>query len=92
MDEMEAFEMNRGERRSFFCPNTQWQELLKRTNDCISLSTYIRQAIEEKMEREDQEKPSRGLISPLATGQELEPFINIRFVLRNDGGRKGAEG
>jgi hypothetical protein len=61
MDEMEAFEMNRGERRSFFCPNTQWQELLKRTNDCISLSTYIRQAIEEKMEREDQENPPEGL-------------------------------
>jgi len=46
------FEMLRGERRSFFCSNTLWKELQKRTGDNISISTYIRQAIEEKMKRE----------------------------------------
>ena len=47
------FEMQRSERRSFFCPNTLWTEVLKKTKDKISISTYIRQAIEEKMEREN---------------------------------------
>jgi hypothetical protein len=46
------FEMRRSERRSFFCPNTLWAELQKRTKDNISVSTYIKQAIIEKMERE----------------------------------------
>jgi hypothetical protein len=49
---MNEFEMLRSERRSFFCPNKLWAELLKQTDDCISVSTYVRQAIIEKMIRE----------------------------------------
>ncbi|MBU1975423.1 MAG: hypothetical protein KKG59_03390 [Nanoarchaeota archaeon] len=52
----EGFEMLRGERRSFFCPNKLWKELLSQTDDCISVSTYIKQAIVEKMIREEPEK------------------------------------
>jgi len=52
----DEFEMLRGERRSFFCPNTLWAELKKRTGDKISISTYIKQAIQEKMEKEDRSK------------------------------------
>lgn len=51
---MEAqFEMLRGERRSFFCHNTLWKELKTKTADKISISTYIKQAIIEKMIKED---------------------------------------
>jgi hypothetical protein len=49
----ESFEMLRGERRSFFCPNKLWKELIKKTNDCISVSQYVRMAIIEKMIKED---------------------------------------
>jgi hypothetical protein len=47
------FEMLRTERRSFFCANKLWKELEKRTKDKMSISTYIKQAIEEKMKREN---------------------------------------
>ncbi len=53
---MNEFEMLRGERRSFFCPNKLWTELRKQTDDCVSVSTYMRQAIIEKMIREEPEK------------------------------------
>ena len=46
------YEEQRGERRSFFCPNKLWKELQKKTKDNISISTYIKQAIEEKFQRE----------------------------------------
>ena len=49
----EQFEMLRGERRSFFCHNKLWKELQKKTADKISISTYIKQAIIEKMVGED---------------------------------------
>ena len=49
------FEMLRGERRSFFCHNKLWKELKKKTGDNISISTYIKQAIIEKMIRDDSE-------------------------------------
>lgn len=49
------FEMHRSERRSFTCPNTLWIELKKKTGNNISISTYIKQAITEKMRKEDQE-------------------------------------
>jgi len=48
------FEMLRGERRSFFCHNKLWKELKQKTGDNISISTYIKQAIIEKMIKEDQ--------------------------------------
>jgi hypothetical protein len=47
------FEMLRTERRSIFCTNKLWKELQKKTQDKISISTYIKQAITEKMTRED---------------------------------------
>ncbi len=49
----ETFELFRGERRSFFCPNKLWYEIIKQTKDCISVSTYIRQAVVEKMIRDN---------------------------------------
>ena len=52
----EEIMMLRGERRSFFCPNKLWKELLKQTNDCISVSTFIKQAIVEKMIKDNPEK------------------------------------
>lgn len=53
---MEDYEMLRGERRSFFCPNKLWKELLDQTGDCISVSQYIRLAIMEKMVKQFPEK------------------------------------
>ncbi|MFH1848859.1 MAG: hypothetical protein ABH879_01600 [archaeon] len=54
---MEAdYELLRSERRSFFCPNNLWKELQKKTGDNISISTYIKQAIVEKMIKEEFEK------------------------------------
>jgi len=47
----EDFSELRGERRSFFCPNTLWKELKEETKDCMSISQYIRIAIEEKMNK-----------------------------------------
>jgi len=47
------YEIQRGERRSFFCPNKLWKEVKKQTNDCFSTSQYIRMAILEKMKRDD---------------------------------------
>jgi len=56
MNELESFEMLRSERRSFFCPNKLWKELKKKTDDCISVSTFIKQAIVEKLVKEAPEK------------------------------------
>ena len=49
----ESFEMRMGERRSFFCPNKLWAEMRLKINDCISVSTYIRQDILEKLIKEE---------------------------------------
>ena len=49
----DGFAMLRGERRSFFCPNTLWKKIVEKTGDCVSISQFIRKAIEEKMEKED---------------------------------------
>lgn len=51
----EDFSMLRGERRSFFCPNKLWAEMKKETADCISISSYVKQAIIEKMIKENPE-------------------------------------
>jgi len=53
---MEDFGEFRSERRSFFCPNKLWKELKEQTNDCISISKYIRDAILEKMIKEEPKK------------------------------------
>jgi len=47
-----SFEMLRGERRSFFCPNPLWKKLKEKTKGCYSISQYIRMALEEKMEKD----------------------------------------
>ena len=52
----EYFSMLRGERRSFFCHNRLWKELKNQAGDCVSVSTYIKQAILEKMIRDEPEK------------------------------------
>jgi len=52
----DSFEMLRGERRSFFCPNKLWAELKTQTDDCMSISTYIKQAILEKMIKNEPDK------------------------------------
>ena len=54
---MEAdYEMLRGERRSFFCPNKLWQEILKQADDCISVSQYLKMAVVEKMIKDEPER------------------------------------
>ncbi|MBN1176011.1 hypothetical protein JXA48_05190 [Candidatus Woesearchaeota archaeon] len=57
--------MLRSERRSFFCPNTLWAELERETKDDISISTYIRLAIVEKLisDHPDREEYFKDLIS-----------------------------
>jgi len=50
----QEFEMRRSERRSFFCHNKLWKELKKKVADNMSISTYIKQAIIEKMKKEDE--------------------------------------
>jgi len=50
------FEMLRGERRSIFISNKLWKELENETDNCFSVSTFIRQAILEKLVREHPKK------------------------------------
>ncbi len=45
------FEEKRGERRSFYCSNKLWNEMIKVTKDCYSVSEFIKQAIKEKLEK-----------------------------------------
>ncbi len=53
---IEDYSELRGERRSFFCPNKLWNELQEKTKDLFSISVYIKQAVFEKMVREEPEK------------------------------------
>lgn len=64
------FSMLRGERRSFFCPNTLWVEIEKSCANCISISTFVRQAVLEKLIRENPEKEEyfKELISGNVSG------------------------
>ena len=52
----ENFEMLRSERRSFFCSNKLWKELQIKTNNCTSVSLFIKKAILEKLIREEPKK------------------------------------
>ncbi len=52
----EYAEFNRNERRSITMPNKLWDELVKITDDCMSVSEYVRQAILEKLKKEYPEK------------------------------------
>jgi len=60
----DGFDMLRGERRSFFCPNKLWEELLKQTYGICPASEFIKQAIIEKMVKDCPEKQDvfRGLM------------------------------
>ena len=48
--------MNKGRRFSFFCSNRLWNEMAILTNDCYSISKYVRTAIIEKMIKDEPEK------------------------------------
>jgi hypothetical protein len=52
----EGYDLLRGERRSFFCPNKLWEELLKQNYGIHSVSEFIKQAIVEKMTKDEPEK------------------------------------
>jgi hypothetical protein len=52
----ESFEMERSERKSLFFPNALWVDIRMRTKDKMSISKYIKEAVIEKMKREDSEK------------------------------------
>ncbi|MCK5283907.1 MAG: hypothetical protein KAK00_11005 [Nanoarchaeota archaeon] len=47
------FEENRGERRSFYCPNKLWNEMINATKDCYSVSTFIQIAIKKKLNEKE---------------------------------------
>jgi hypothetical protein len=49
----ESFEEYRSERKSLFCSNKLWEEIRSKTKDKTSISQYIKQAIIEKMKKED---------------------------------------
>lgn len=40
-------------RRSFACTEAMWEKITKVTNNCVSISQFIRQAISEKLGKED---------------------------------------
>ena len=52
----EGFDLLRGERRSFFCPNKLWEELLKQCHGIMPVSEFVKQAIIEKLIKEEPEK------------------------------------
>ncbi|MDD3175926.1 MAG: hypothetical protein PHU51_05605 [Candidatus Nanoarchaeia archaeon] len=52
----EDFSELRRERRSFFCHNKMWEELKKKAKEDFPISSFIRQAIFEKLVREEPEK------------------------------------
>ena len=69
---MDEFAALRGERRSFFCHNNLWQEIQQQTGDCMSISTYIRQALIEKMIRD---MPEKAEYFHTLSGNAPEPLI-----------------
>jgi len=50
------FAINRFERRSFACNNRLWEEISNKCGDTTSISSFIKQAILEKLAREEPEK------------------------------------
>jgi len=47
------FESSKCVNRNFYCSNRLWSEMKQKTKGIISLSTYIKHAVIEKMTRED---------------------------------------
>jgi hypothetical protein len=45
------FSIERAERRSFHCPNKLWNELVKKTKNVKSISMFVREALQEKLEK-----------------------------------------
>lgn len=52
----DGFDMERAERRSFSCPNKLWAELLTHCYGICPVSIFIKQAIVEKLTKENPEK------------------------------------
>jgi hypothetical protein len=52
----DGFDMLRGERRSIFLSNKLWDELLKMNHGICPVSEFIRQAILEKMAKEEPDR------------------------------------
>ena len=50
------FEEIQSGNRNFYCSQKLWKELKKKAGDNISVSSYIKRAIIEKLIREDPEK------------------------------------
>jgi len=43
------YEQNRGERRSFYCPNSLWNEIKEACKDKCSVSEFVKEAVKEKL-------------------------------------------
>jgi hypothetical protein len=48
----EDYTLQRSERRSFFCPNKVYFEIIRRTEDCMSSSEFVKRAVVEKLIRD----------------------------------------
>ena len=49
---MKRFEKNRGERRSFYCPNQLWTIMKRELKDTYSISEFIKHAIRAKLRKD----------------------------------------
>ena len=47
------FESGKSVSRTFYCSNKLWVEMIKKTDDILAISSYIKKAIIEKMIKED---------------------------------------
>ena len=48
----EDYTLERSERRSFFCPNKVYFEIIRQTGDCMSSSEFVKRAVVEKLVRD----------------------------------------
>ena len=46
--------LRKADNRNFYCSHELWEEIKKKTKDKTSASSYIKRAIIEKMQREDE--------------------------------------
>lgn len=52
----EDYDKLRGERRCFFCHNDMWKAILEETYGIMSVSGFIKQAVMEKLIKENPQK------------------------------------
>jgi len=50
------YEQNRGERRSFYCPNSLWKKLVEECKGKCSVSEFVKEAIMEKLKQKSDNK------------------------------------